>query len=412
MSIRKKLIFSLLLISLLGASLGAIAVWSNRQLINELTFSEKHLRSAIDLSIKIGSEVKQTEGYLFLYLMFDDINELIKFYQSNYLIDEQLQTISSNLDLVEAKQLIEGLQADNERFLAKAKRLIDLYNQKSKSKKGSSLAKLSEPIFAVHDVTYQMSSRSIKLAQLLTDFINKQIENTAAINVSQDSMGAEEHLLLYLMIDDVVSRELFFSGIDTVARQIDLLKRHSKDPEGRRLVEAMQHNKNELKKKGQTLLKQYAGKFPETTDISGEYRESIKEFNDLAAQLRSSGIALDNMRTKKAIEPRQKILRKARAFNYSVFVIISVVFLLAILLALWLTMGLSRSLKTLQLAAREVGAGNLDIVVDIKSKDDLGPLAATFNQMISDLKRTRETLNERNRVLHEEISKRKRIEKE
>lgn len=58
MGIRRKLIFSLLLISLLGASLGAIAVWSNRQLIEQLTLSENHLRRAIDLSIRISNEIK------------------------------------------------------------------------------------------------------------------------------------------------------------------------------------------------------------------------------------------------------------------------------------------------------------------------------------------------------------------
>ena len=111
-------------------------------------------------------------------------------------------------------------------------------------------------------------------------------------------------------------------------------------------------------------------------------------------------------------KPRQNILQKARVFNYTVFTIISGVFFLSIILGFWLAIGLSRSSKRLQLAAKQVGKGNLDAVVDIKSKDEMGVLASVFNQMIGDLKRAYQKLDDRNKVLNEEIVKRKKIEKD
>ncbi len=49
--------------------------------------------------------------------------------------------------------------------------------------------------------------------------------------------------------------------------------------------------------------------------------------------------------------------------------------------------------------ARNIGSGQLDTKVDIKSRDEFGDLANTFNNMASDLKKSRDKIEEYNRIL-------------
>ena len=57
-------------------------------------------------------------------------------------------------------------------------------------------------------------------------------------------------------------------------------------------------------------------------------------------------------------------------------------------------------------AARKIGQGRLDAKIEVISKDEIGELAASFNQMVEDLKRTTVSRDE----LAEEVLERKKTE--
>jgi len=63
-----------------------------------------------------------------------------------------------------------------------------------------------------------------------------------------------------------------------------------------------------------------------------------------------------------------------------------------------LTTRLSRPVKKLALAAAQVGQGNWDVRVDVKSKDEIGKLATAFNHMTEELMAQRERLVQTERV--------------
>jgi two-component system nitrogen regulation sensor histidine kinase NtrY len=70
--------------------------------------------------------------------------------------------------------------------------------------------------------------------------------------------------------------------------------------------------------------------------------------------------------------------------------------LLALVLAWWATARITRPVHELADAAREVAAGNWRAHVDVRSGDEIGELAAAFNQM------TRELLDQRERLVQSE----------
>ena len=79
--------------------------------------------------------------------------------------------------------------------------------------------------------------------------------------------------------------------------------------------------------------------------------------------------------------------------------------LIIIILAITIGLAISRSVKgqidELKEKAREIGEGNLDIRIKIKSKNEIGELAASFNQMADDLKLSSEAEKEKTKELQQ-----------
>jgi len=74
---------------------------------------------------------------------------------------------------------------------------------------------------------------------------------------------------------------------------------------------------------------------------------------------------------------------------------------LGIFLVLFLVSRIIRPVKQLAEAAEEVGAGNLDLNLEVRRCDELGQLAATFNHMAANLKLAQVELIVKERLQHE-----------
>jgi diguanylate cyclase (GGDEF)-like protein len=74
---------------------------------------------------------------------------------------------------------------------------------------------------------------------------------------------------------------------------------------------------------------------------------------------------------------------------------------IAVLLSFLFSGAISRPLILLKHAANRVAQGDLDCRVEIDTQDEIGELAASFNQMVADMKRSTEQLQDANRKLLE-----------
>ena len=87
--------------------------------------------------------------------------------------------------------------------------------------------------------------------------------------------------------------------------------------------------------------------------------------------------------------------RLSNIINMSVFFLIAFMIALSIITYIMI----QKPTSTLKDAVSSFGKGNLDTRVNIKSKDELGELALTFNKMAGDLEQSRDKIEDYNRVL-------------
>jgi two-component system NtrC family sensor kinase len=85
--------------------------------------------------------------------------------------------------------------------------------------------------------------------------------------------------------------------------------------------------------------------------------------------------------------------------------VISVI-ILSLLLSLLLTRFVNRPIRKLLAATKTAAHGNLDQTVSIRSHDELGELSGSFNNMISELKRSRDAIEEWTQTLEHRVQER------
>ncbi len=81
-------------------------------------------------------------------------------------------------------------------------------------------------------------------------------------------------------------------------------------------------------------------------------------------------------------------------------IVLTVTFIASVLFSKSLTENLSR----LTQGAEAIGAGHLDAHIEVRSRDEVGVLAATFNQMMSALRTSKEAIEKYNHELEEKVA--------
>ncbi|MHC4480473.1 MAG: sensor histidine kinase, partial [Planctomycetota bacterium] len=99
-------------------------------------------------------------------------------------------------------------------------------------------------------------------------------------------------------------------------------------------------------------------------------------------------------------------LAPIRRLQWIILLISLAVTAAALLIGLATASGVNRSLARLRTAVQQIGAGNLDVRVDIPPDDEIGALGATLNKMAVDLKQTTASRD----LLETEVAERKRAE--
>lgn len=105
-----------------------------------------------------------------------------------------------------------------------------------------------------------------------------------------------------------------------------------------------------------------------------------------------------------SLESSKTEIAEFTKINYYVAIVIFIGMGVGILIFTLLSVFLSDRIKKLEDFATKVGKGDLNDTIDIRTKDEIGSLAASFNKMVVDLKEKIETikrlsyLEERNRI--------------
>jgi|GEM_PF-381208 len=141
---------------------------------------------------------------------------------------------------------------------------------------------------------------------------------------------------------------------------------------------------------------------PEPHDAAAVHAVMQVSWSRMAVQ--NQGMIFDAHRLEGLMRARiDRLIRQRNLFISALLVIFSAYFLVNYLLVFRRTL---KSISDLQVGMRIIGAGNLDFVIPVDRKDEIGDLSQAFNRMTSDLK----TVTASKADLEREIAERRKAE--
>ncbi|MFC1977393.1 ATP-binding protein [Chloroflexota bacterium] len=222
----------------------------------------------------------------------------------------------------------------------------------------------------------------------------------AATEASSWAKRSESHLLLYIFLGDEADREKFHSRHAALVEQVAILDNRVRIPEARSILSLVKSESDRTLILGNSLLEAYdievkaEGKF-----VPDEYEELIQEFHRAASNVRKYAVELSAFNIGLEIEKREGTIDNVNFIRRNIIVAIVFVLIAAAVIGYYLTQSISKPIEKLMKATEEYGNGNLTHKVNIKSNDEFGQLANSFNDMSN-------SVNESIEQLKSEIHKR------
>lgn len=100
------------------------------------------------------------------------------------------------------------------------------------------------------------------------------------------------------------------------------------------------------------------------------------------------------------------VFATATGLRNTIFVIVLIAGLLAAVVIVFFSRTISRPIKRLSEASREVDKDNLDVHLDVTSRDEIGELSTSFNKMVMNLKENRDRLIAYSKELEARVAER------
>jgi len=77
---------------------------------------------------------------------------------------------------------------------------------------------------------------------------------------------------------------------------------------------------------------------------------------------------------------------EAKSMRNTIIIIALIAILVAVVLCYWVASRITKPIKDLQVAADKISKGEMDVAINVKSKDEVGDLAESFNRMVQAVK--------------------------
>ncbi len=209
----------------------------------------------------------------------------------------------------------------------------------------------------------------------------------ASNEVSSYAKRAEGHLMLYLTLHNESDKQKFFMRLASLREQNSIMDEKVKDPEARKILDDINSKTDELQSTGESLLQAYDNEIKTKGRFEPEnHQDLIRNLDDTAAEIRQDGLNLAKIEVDLRTE-QDKTAQKKAANLYNIILIISASAIFgAMALGYVIAQHIAVPVTRLKEAAVDIGKGNLDTRIDIRSKDEIGELAEEFNKMAQGLK--------------------------
>lgn len=374
-------------LTLLLASLGAVAIVSNQKVTRSFEGGEERLRSVVIEATRLSNEAKEAEGLLLAILAGADPAYRYQFSIVEDLLHQRLAALESEVAGPEALAILRDARSSMEQLSLSAAVLLSQYDTAVNEGRSFMPQMHARQLRALDDAAASLRECGMKLARAETDFLNKQAAITAATEATSYVRRAHGHLSLYLLLRDKADRDKFFKRYEALNDQLSLLEERSKSPPAKALLADIKAGAAEFLTIGLLQLHDYdqEAEAGMAWDPSRR-RDQAEAFLSSANRVAAGGLKMAEMKVAQEAQPKEAAMKAAARLELVVIVVTAFTAALSVVLVFLIWRSISRPVSQLSSAAARVAAGNLDVAVEVKSKNEIAQLAQSFNVMVDALR--------------------------
>jgi len=368
--------------------MGIVGMRAGRQITETFSETDTRFRDIVSAATEVGHYDKDAETHLLLYLALNDPVDRKKYSEKLLSLAQKIAILDSRVRMPGARRIMDEIRSEGNTLRAVGDALLALRDRRAGGGRFEP-DRYREGILALDRAAASLRTKSLRLADFETDFLNRQAAISAGTHTSSYVRRAESHLLLYLTLHDPLDREKFFERHASLVEQLAILDERVKDDEGGRILAALEARTARMFSLGNALLAAQDAESGGGGTIEPARQENrIREFHTSAHEAQESAVHLVTHMVNAEKGMRDVPLRKAFDIERNIFVFTGISVAVALSFGLLFSRSLSVPIRRLEEVARRIGSGDLDARVGPRRRDELGELAATFDHMAGKLRRT------------------------
>ncbi len=367
---------------------GIYSLIATDEIIRVFRKGDVHFKDIIRTSTNISSCSKRAESHLILYLSFGDKMDLERFHTIFGNLKDNISELQKIVKKKTSQVIIEEINRSVDSLLPSAETLISRYSPGKPTGAMARDEKFRRNMREFHSLTSRIRKLGVKLAQLESDFLNKQEAISSSNEISSYIKRAEGNLMMYLFLGENQEREMFFKMYASMISEIRNLQSRMTSPWEKKLIRELKASSSLFQITGSKTITRYESEKRNRNFSIAGYRELIRDLNKYAENVREKAVNITNLKAAQEDDLNNMILEKARSFKHTLAVVIILSILITSVFGYIIIRSMSKPINILKNAVNSFGVGKFDTRVNIPSNDEFMILADAFNKMGDEISST------------------------
>lgn len=322
-----------LLVAVLVAMSGFLGLYGTEKIVILLSGKDQRLRSIVVSAFKLTLDAKDAETDITMYLLLGHEMSKESYFQHLADLRNAVASLDETVQVPQGKKILALIKSDTERVAPAGQALLDSFEKDMKTNGSyvpSHHSALAETFFAL---TSNIRGQGLKLAELETDFLNKQEPITASLELASYAKRLQGHLFAYLLLQNKEDKQKVFDRYQSAKRMTSILDEKLNDPAARKILDDIKTEIEQIMPTVQKLLEVNADNTTEKVHNTRENQDVlIHKVCALTDGVSNNALALARFNVALEIEPKRLALESARLVQFIIFVITVIPVILAFIL--------------------------------------------------------------------------------
>lgn len=364
MEIKHKLMAGYLLAAILITMSGLLGLYGTEKIVTLLQGKDEHLRSIVVSASKLTIDVKDAEADIMMYLLLRNKVFKEKYFQHLSDLGDGLASLDEAVQAPNGKKILAVIKSDTARVAPAGQALLEAFDRDMKTNGlyvPSDQVALTEEFLAL---TSNIRRQGMRLADLETDFLNKQEPITASLELASYSKRLQGHLFAYLLLQNKVDRQKVFDRYQSMKQLTSVLDERMTDPAAGRILNDIRTDTEQIMPVVNELLK------ASESAAVGKGRPTIENQDVLISKIcaltdgvRDNAMELARLNVALEIEPKKLALERARLIQFIILIVTVIPVTLAFIL------GYAANRKAKELDESRSNLADLNNALEQRSKE-------------------------------------------